>query len=471
MGATAPWFLEQFRALNGSMLSGGKLYFFVAGSTVLPKNIYADYALTTPLPQPLVLDGSGTAPEYFMEPGLYKIVLRDSTNTPAGDVMTGNLIATRDNVAGVGGGGSPTEDSYMVKVRADDAAPGFLDAKLGASATVSWEIVDVGGGVLQIVPHVNVNAVRDWKVKSDNLDPTPGFLDVKLESGTGVTVTLNPTTHKFRFDYSGPVFEDDHKVKVDSTDSIPGFLGAKLAPGTGIEFNETTDGVNGKVIHISAITDGDGAPLHEVMTGDGAGGVLSSPDFTAVGGAVQAKTLRANETGEAITTPNGSMVAQDIAEVTLSAWGGDAAFFGKKGHNPATNDGSIAGLRVGDYLVSLYAPSGGNASIGTASARLAVYDDLASVGVPFTAPGFHDTDFLVLTGASYSAAYHRVIAFNGTGTAFAVPAGSSLNSSIRLSNSSAAAISITGVATPFTLQPGTSRDLFWSVGDLLPKWF
>lgn len=473
MGATAPWFFEQFRAFNGSMLSGGKLYFFVAGSTVIPKKVYADYGLTTELTQPLVLDGSGTAPEYFMEPGLYKIVLRDSSTVPAG-VMTGNLIATRDNVGGVGGGGGGGEDSYMVKVRADDAAPGFLDTKIGASATISWEIVDVGGGVLQIRPSVNLSAVRDWKVKSDNADPEPGFLDVKLVSGDGVTVTLNPATHQIRFDYSGPIFEDDHKVLVDADDDIPGFLGAKWAPGTGIEFNVTNDGVNGKVIHISSTTEGEGAPLHEVMTGDGAGGILSSPDFTAVGGAVQGQTFQANAAGEAVTAPNGSMVAQDIAEVTLGAWGGDSAFFGKKGHNPTSNDGTISGLLAGEYLVGMYAPAGGNASLGTGSTRLAVYDEQAAIGVPFSAPALHQTDAVVLVGSSYSSTYHATICFFGTGTAFVVPAGSSLNKTIRLSNSSAASISVTGTATAFTLPPGTSRDLVWTEDSITPtvsKWY
>lgn len=77
-GLNSPWFLQQFRDVNGAPLAGGKLYFYVAGSTTLPKNVYVDFACTTPYSQPVVLDGSGSAPEYFMESGLYKVLVRSS---------------------------------------------------------------------------------------------------------------------------------------------------------------------------------------------------------------------------------------------------------------------------------------------------------------------------------------------------------------------------------------------------------
>jgi hypothetical protein len=98
-GLNSPWFFQQFRNSSGAALAGGKIYFYVAGSTAIPKAIYTDFALTTPVSQPLILDGSGFAPEYFMEAGLYKIVVRSATDT---------LVATRDNVRGTsdGGGGS-----------------------------------------------------------------------------------------------------------------------------------------------------------------------------------------------------------------------------------------------------------------------------------------------------------------------------------------------------------------------------
>lgn len=50
----------------------------------------------------------------------------------------------------------------------------------------------------------------------------------------------------------------DNKVAVDGADTIPGFLGTKIVAGTGIRITETTDGVNGKVMHVSATAAGSG---------------------------------------------------------------------------------------------------------------------------------------------------------------------------------------------------------------------
>lgn len=504
--ATAPWFFEQFRDVNGSPLAGGKLWFFVAGSTVLPKAVYADYGLTTPLTQPLILDGSGNAPEYFMESGLYKILVRASDD---------RLIATRDNVEGVGGGGSPGTDSYQFKISGADAAPGYGEDKLGPSTTIVWTQVDVGGGVLQLRPSVVLSAVLDYKVKGDTLDTAPGYLDAKVENGDYISLNVNPSTHRLRADFTGPAYvartggsytgpvtfegpvtltvpgtgpllgidvagnltrvvlpADDHLVLASPTDTIPGALGVKLQAGAGLQINTTVDGVNGEVMHISSIYIPATAPLHQVMSGDGAGGVLSSPNFTAIDGDVVLVTLNAGGTGTAITVPNGAVLVRGVAEISYSAWAGAAvAWYGLEGHNPPTNDGTIAGMMVGAGTCSLYAPNGGSASLGTGMSRLAVYSSQAAIDVPFSGPAFHSTDYVILTGASYTSVYHAIIAFGGTGTTFVAPAGNSLNTSLRLSNSTAVGIAITGVATPFTLPAGASRDLTWDIASVTPKWW
>jgi hypothetical protein len=129
---------------------------------------------------------------------------------------------------------------------------------------------------------------------------------------------------------------------------------------------------------------------------------------------------------------------------------------------------------VGEYSAGLYANNGGSASIGTGVSRLAVYDTQAAIDVPFSGPAFSPTDCVVLTGASYTSAFRAVIAFAGTGTGFAVPAGNSLNGSLRLSNSSAVGVAITGVKTAFTLAAGASRDLAWLLdpADMITyRWF
>jgi hypothetical protein len=51
--------------------------------------------------------------------------------------------------------------------------------------------------------------------------------------------------------YGMAVPTSDHKVLYDVSDAIPGFLGVKVVPGAGIAINVTTDGTNGKVMHIN----------------------------------------------------------------------------------------------------------------------------------------------------------------------------------------------------------------------------
>lgn len=181
-GLTAPWFLQVFfDPSTGKPLSGGKVYFFVAGSTVIPKNIYSDYALTNTLPHPLVLDAAGTAPEYYMEPGLYKIVVTRA------DGNLSSPVATRDNVAGVGVGTGPGIDMYTVMTTAADGAPDFLANKILASSTVVWTPVQTGDNIMlraDVVP----SAVLDGKIRIDAAD-APGYLGSKLEQGTGLLLT------------------------------------------------------------------------------------------------------------------------------------------------------------------------------------------------------------------------------------------------------------------------------------------
>lgn len=522
-GLNAPWFLQQFRDTDGSVLSGGKLYFFVAGSTSIPKNVYTDFPCTVPFTQPVVLNASGFAPEYFMESGLYKVLVRASDD---------RLIATRDNVSGIGGGSGGGSDSEKVKINADDTASGYLAEKLYTSPTVVWDVIELGGGIKAMRANVDVENILTYTVKTDSGDPTPGFLNSKIASTSMIALSVDLATHKLKatftgapyvpvsggsflgpvsfgsitalgtssftdivltgngavngdFDISGTATfagplnllnlpgtgdyltidpagavsrtdnPDTYKVIYDALDPVAGYLGTKIAAGTGIELNTTTDLVNGTVIHIST-TDPLTAPLNEVLSGNGAGGVLSSPLFKAVGGDVAASTFTASE----------------AAQMTQAAWGspGDA-WFGPVGHNPSTDNGNLSGMTVGEYNTFIRSVQGGSASIGTNLGRLAVYDTQASFDVPTTGPAFHQLDAVILTGSSYTSTFHATICFNGTGTSFAVPAGSGLNRTIRLSNSSSVSVSVTGVATAFTLAAGASRDLFWDFDSVTPKWY
>jgi hypothetical protein len=85
----------QFFTNTGAVLTGGKLYTYLAGTTT-PATSYTTSAGTTARTNPVVLDSAGRVPsggEIWILPVAYKFILRDSNDV---------LIATYDNVFGIG---------------------------------------------------------------------------------------------------------------------------------------------------------------------------------------------------------------------------------------------------------------------------------------------------------------------------------------------------------------------------------
>lgn len=84
----------QFFDNDGNVLSGGKIYTYIAGSST-PKTTYTTSAGSIAHTNPIVLDSAGRVPtgEIWLSSGLYKFVINTSSDT---------LIATYDNVNGIG---------------------------------------------------------------------------------------------------------------------------------------------------------------------------------------------------------------------------------------------------------------------------------------------------------------------------------------------------------------------------------
>jgi hypothetical protein len=90
---------QQFDA-QGKPLSGGKLYFFQAGTST-PQNSYQDVALSIVNANPITLDASGRVPAFYLADGQIKIRLTD---------QAGVTILAVDNLLVIGpssGAGSP----------------------------------------------------------------------------------------------------------------------------------------------------------------------------------------------------------------------------------------------------------------------------------------------------------------------------------------------------------------------------
>lgn len=173
---------------DGDILSGGKLYFWEAGTTT-PKDTYSDYLGTTPNTNPVILDSSGHA-VIFLGSGLYKVELRD-----ANDVV---LAAAIDGVGGATGSSTAIVVDTYDDLRAIDGNTATAVVVLGRTAAgdggaglFAWDTdetaADDGGAIL--APDTLPVSGRWVRVRGEELlyqwwGPAAGSGD---ESGTLVT--------------------------------------------------------------------------------------------------------------------------------------------------------------------------------------------------------------------------------------------------------------------------------------------
>lgn len=205
MSSTAPFFLQQFTDNAGKPLSAGKLFSYVGGSTNLPKPTYYDKDLTTQAPNPIILDASGTSPQYFMESGFYKFEVKDQNDVS---------IATRDYIS-VDGGSSNSSD-YKVGTSISDTNPDFLTSKIVNGSGMS--ITEVVGATR----YLEVSSLGTAKV---SMSDSAGYLDSKFTSSPTVTFTTNGNVLSASVN---PANVLNYKVKTSISDTTPGYLEQKI---------------------------------------------------------------------------------------------------------------------------------------------------------------------------------------------------------------------------------------------------
>lgn len=212
---------------NGVPVAGARLRTTVAGSTTLPKNLYSDAALTSALPNPLVADGAGVFPQFFMEDGGYRFELQD-----AGGVM---MRPPRDYIYGSGSGGSGTSDHKVLASDADGTA-GYLDAKVENSTHIDLSVDPVTQKIKAALSAAGLALVG--KVSVDGVD-APGFLQAKLAAGNAVTLTpVAGAGGSLRIDVDASALPDKF-VAVTSGDT-PGLLRDKVMEGAGMDISTVT---------------------------------------------------------------------------------------------------------------------------------------------------------------------------------------------------------------------------------------
>lgn len=153
----------QFFDTNGNPLSGGKLYFYQAGTTT-PQAIYSDFELTTPISgNPLVLDSAGRIPNsgIWLLDAHYKLVVQDANGVE------------QANVPDFSGGGSSSGNGMGIVNTIND----LRNLESGAYSVVhvqGYYTSQDGGGGWMYWSAASVDADDSGSVFAPNSSPVSG---------------------------------------------------------------------------------------------------------------------------------------------------------------------------------------------------------------------------------------------------------------------------------------------------------
>src|SRR4030095_2773008 len=139
-----PVAIQQFFDNNGDPLAGGKLSFYEAGTST-PTPAYADFNLTTPLSNPIILDAGGRPPELFLAALTYKQGLQDANNVT---LWTADNIVTPGSLRSVGSSTTSTGTQHDVPVPQRVIA--FLDFRSTVDVTIDGFAGGTAGQLLFI---------------------------------------------------------------------------------------------------------------------------------------------------------------------------------------------------------------------------------------------------------------------------------------------------------------------------------
>lgn len=105
-----PFALTQQIDINGLPLAGCKLNIYQTGTTATLQQIWGDFGLTVPLPNPLTCDQTGRIPNFYLADGTVHVNLTDSGGVVLVDVPVMQVVGPS---AGGGGGGTVDPNSVM----------------------------------------------------------------------------------------------------------------------------------------------------------------------------------------------------------------------------------------------------------------------------------------------------------------------------------------------------------------------
>ena len=224
---------------TGIVMPGGKLYFYVTGTTT-PAITYSDQNLSTPNANPVVANGAGLFPSIFLNPSVtYKVTLTDASDDQiwTADPVSGGLTNAAVNCQGAAvdvaaniqsainaleasGGGKITLSSGICKTTAAltvNSANGIYITGQGQAATTlapsgSFNAISYSGGFQN-------GGVSDLTIDATNLGAAYNDIYVNDYSRFAVKNVTGQNTKNFLYDESSNVLDVDtvHVFNVSGT--------------------------------------------------------------------------------------------------------------------------------------------------------------------------------------------------------------------------------------------------------------
>jgi len=103
-----PLALAQQQDVNGRPMAGALLYIYQVGTVAVPQNSFQDFGLTMVNPWPLVADGTGRIPMFYLANGAVHVRLTDSMGVVQFDYPTMEVLGAPPTTTGGGGTIDPT---------------------------------------------------------------------------------------------------------------------------------------------------------------------------------------------------------------------------------------------------------------------------------------------------------------------------------------------------------------------------
>jgi hypothetical protein len=125
---TTPLALNVQFDLQGALMPGCLLYFYVAGTVATPQQVFQDLGLTNQASNPLRCDAGARVPQHYLADGPIHLRLTDAS----GVVVVDSTIQVLGPSSGGGGGGGGAVDPTAV------AATGDIKTRLSAEVLVGW---------------------------------------------------------------------------------------------------------------------------------------------------------------------------------------------------------------------------------------------------------------------------------------------------------------------------------------------